>query len=155
MDEFITFVLLIFGQSGETSVHLSISGLCQFLVGRHFLPEGVQHFLHVTVCVPSAERFDFADVDSALTVNAREVNLGHECDCGRSIGVLSAADDRQHVDAVVEIGAWWSDDRAVPVSEGLVVSLVKSVRDGGASSFLGLLELVVQLECSWFYIKHR
>ena len=65
-------------------------------------------------------------LDSAvLLVNAWQVDLGVEHDLWRSLWVVFATGDRHHVDAVVEVGVWWPDDRAIPVCERFVVACIK------------------------------
>ena len=65
-------------------------------------------------------------LDSAvLLVNAWQVDLGVEHNLWRSLWVVFAAGDRHHVDAVVEVGVWWPDDRAIPVCERFVVACIQ------------------------------
>ena len=147
VNEFLAFALLIFGQSVLSSVHRAIGGLCRFLVLDHFLFQGCQDNLH-SASFPVCQGRVLVKVHGAIGTDGGQVDLVLELDHWSLGRVLRTAFDRQHVDAVVEVGVSWPDDSTVPVSEGLVSSVGQSV---GQSSVLHLallsfLELVVKLE---------
>lgn len=64
--------------------------------------------------------------------------------------VVVVANNGQHVDPVIKVGVWWTDDRSVPVGERLVVTLIQSVGHAliGELGVFGLLELFVESEGS-------
>ena len=96
------------------------------------------------------EHSKFVLLDSAVAlVDAGEVDFGVEFDVGRVVGVVGSALNLHEVNSVVEGGSLGSQDGAVPVGEGLVVGVGKTVRDGlVADSLLSFLELLVEAECA-------
>ena len=66
------------------------------------------------------------------------------------LGVFGATLDEQEEDAVVKVGVGGTNNGAVPLSEGLVISFVEAVRHGlvGELGVLSFFKFFVKAECS-------
>ena len=83
-------------------------------------------------------------------VHAWEVDLGPEGDDWWVCWVVWSTNDAQEVDTAVEVSTL-SNDGSIPVGEGLIIGVVKTVaaRRIRKRTLLSLLELLIKLECSW------
>lgn len=113
------------------SVHVTIGGLGQVLVGFHFIEEALEHLLHGGLTVPVSKEGELVGLDgSVLLVHGGDVDLGGESSGHWLIGVVRSASDGDEVDSVVELSVGGSNDSSVPVSEGLVGTVIETVREG-------------------------
>ena len=111
------------------SVHVTVGGLRKLLVGDHFVLQADENLLHGVGALPVGEESELFLDDTGALVHGRNVALRVELDLGWRRGVVVAADDRQHVDSVIEVGVRGTNNGAVPVSEGLVITYKQS-KDG-------------------------
>lgn len=137
------------------SVHVTVGGLWELLVGQHFVFESDEAFLHALVVSPLLENGE-AGFDVAVgLVDGGDVDLRVELDHRRRGRIVLAALDRQEVNSIVEVGAGRPDDRTVPLREGLVVTLIEAVGHTGVLevALLCLFKFLVQLKRTWHYIS--
>jgi len=107
----------------EHSVHVTISRLCEFLVGDHLVLDADKDLFKSVGGVPVGEHMELVLLYHAVVlVHAGNVNLRCELDLGRSSWVVLATGDIEHINAVVEVGVGGTDDRAIPVRERFVVA---------------------------------
>ena len=111
------------------SEHVAVLRLLGSLVGDHLVLEANKHLLHGVVGFPLLEQGELVGLNGAVVlVDGGQVDLGHEVDGGGHHGVLGTAFDGQEEDTVVEVGVGGSNDGSIPLGEGLVVTLVETVR---------------------------
>ena len=93
---------------------------------------------------------------SILLVNTRNVDLWKESDGRRSCWVLISALNCKHVDAIVKVSVSWSYNSAVPLCESLIITFIKTIWNTSIwkLSLFTFLQLIVELEGSWFYKTH-
>ena len=97
--------------------------MAEFLVGDHLVFEGNQSLLHVILWLPVCEHGELVHLDlSVALVHAGQVDFGCEGHLGWLHWVIGAASDCQEVDAVVEVGVGRPNDRAIPLSEGGIIT---------------------------------
>jgi hypothetical protein len=103
------------------SVHVTIGGLGQVLVGFHFSEETGEEFLHGGLTVPVLEEGELARLNgSVVLVDGGDVDLGGELGAHGNVRVLRSTGDSDEVDPVVELGVGRSNDSSVPGGEGLI-----------------------------------
>jgi hypothetical protein len=126
------------------SVHVAVSGLVKILVSDHFVFDGNEDFLHGSFAVPVLQEGKLGRVKlSSWLVNRWDVDHRVEFDSHGNVGVLGTTDDWHEVNAVVKFSVGWANNGSVPVSERLIVSIIKSVRYGTISdSFFSSFKLV-------------
>lgn len=71
-------------------------------------------------------------------------------DFGSLLGIIRAALDEKEEDAVVKVGVGGTNNGAVPLGEGLVVSLVEAIRHGlvGELGVFSFFKFFVKAESS-------
>jgi len=98
-------------------VHVAVGWLGELLVSQHLVLETNKAGFHAHVGSPVSKNVE-AGLDVAVALVYRwDVDLRGELDDGWSDGVILAAFESQEVDTVVVVGAWGTNDRAIPVSE--------------------------------------
>jgi hypothetical protein len=132
-------------------VHIAIGWLREFLVGQHFVLKSNQTGFHTHFWLPILENFE-ASLNCAVTLVDRwNVDLGGEPNNRWSNRVILSTLKSQEVDAIVEVCAGRSNNRTIPVSKGLVITLVETIRNAAVAqvALLSLLELFIKLEGAW------
>ena len=135
IDDVRVFIAGIYLFTRKFSVHVTIGGLGQLLISDHFVLEADEHLLQGVAAVPVGEEREALCDGAGALVHGRNVALRVELDSGRTRGVVLAAADRQHVDAVVEVGVGRADDGAVPVRESLVTRCIQMNTRSGHQIF--------------------
>ena len=135
------------------SVHGAIGWLFETLVGDHLLLQGNEGVLHAAAgWGPVSQVTVLGEVNLAiLLVHTWDVDAGVEFDTWWLTWIVFTAHNAQEVDAVLELGVWWTNNGTVPVGEGLIIWVVETVGDSLVRklSLLSLLKLLVQGESSW------
>ena len=63
----------------------------------------------------------FLDI-AILLVHARNVDFGVEFDGWGNHWIVISTGDRHHVDPVVEVRVWWTNDGSIPVCERFIIT---------------------------------
>jgi hypothetical protein len=105
------------------SEHVSVSWLRKLLVRDHLVLDSDQDLLQAVSGVPALEHMELGWFHgSVVLVNARKVDLGVELD-GWWLGwIVLTALDRHHVNSIVKVGVWWSNDGSIPLSERFIIT---------------------------------
>lgn len=124
--------------------------LVSVFVCHHFLLQRYQHVFE-SLPIPVLQIIVLTEINSASGwVHAWQSDLVVELDCGWLLRVLGPAYNWEEVDFFLEFGVVWALNGCIPVGKGLVIGVVKSIRDRTVSeTFLSLLKFVVKLENSW------
>jgi len=105
------------------SEHITIGRLCEFLVIDHFILDPDEDFLHGIWCVPVFEHMEFTRFNCSIgLVHTGQIDLWVKFKGWSLSWVLFATCNGKHVDTIVKVGVWWTNDSAVPVCETFVVS---------------------------------
>lgn len=130
------------------SVHVTVGGLWELLVGQHFVLESDEAVFHALVVSPRLENAEAGFNVAVGLVDGGDVDLRVKLDLRRSGRIVLAALDRQEVNSIVEVRAGRPDDRTVPLGERLVVTLVEAVGHAGVLevALLCLFKFLVQLK---------
>ena len=105
------------------SIHISISWLRKFLVLDHLVFDSNQDFLHGVRWIPVFEHWEFSWFNcSVLLIDARKIDLRVEFDGWRSGRIIITTSDAHHVDSVIKVCVWWSNDSSIPVCESFVIT---------------------------------
>jgi len=125
-----------------SSEEVTIRGLLGRLVGNHLLLESNQNLLQGSVLAPAAEEVELAGLDGSVAlVHARKVDFGSKANYRCGLWVVRATFNVEEENSVVEVGVRGTNNGAVPLGKGLVISLVEAVgnrliRELGVFSFL-------------------
>ena len=93
------------------------------LVGDHLVLEADKNLFHVVFGFPLLEDVELCGFNSPIgSVHARQGHLRLEMHLGGLHGVVRPTLKCQEENTVVEFGVRWPNDRAVPVSEGSVIT---------------------------------
>ena len=91
-------------KSEDSSEHVSISWLWEFLVVDHLVLDSDKDLLERVSRVPVREHVELGDLNySVLLVNAWQVDLGVEHDGWWLSWVVVSAGDGEHVDTVIKV----------------------------------------------------
>jgi hypothetical protein len=105
-----------------SSEHVTISWLRRLLVVDHLVLETDQDFLHGVLWVPVLEHVEGLFNVSILLVHTWEVQFGVETDFWGNSWIGISAGDGHHVDPVVEVRVWWTNDGSIPVCERFIIT---------------------------------
>lgn len=129
-----------------SSVAVTIGWLVVVSVCNHLLLESDQNLLHSSFLVPLNEQWELAWLNNSVwLVHRWNVNLGLETDLGGDSWIVWTASNGQGVNSAVHFSVWRTNDGSIPISESLIVTLVKSIRDTliWKSSFFGLFKFFI------------
>ena len=108
------------------SVHITISWLRKLFVCNHFVFKSNQNFFHGVGRIPVFEHVEFVWINSSVVlVNTWDVDFGVEFESWWSLWIILTTNNAQHVNSIIEVCIWWSNDCSVPVCERLVVTCFK------------------------------
>ena len=93
------------------------------LVLDHFVLDTDEDLLHSIRRVPVLEHRKLSWLDFTIClIHKWEIDFRLKLDRHRFGGILITALNFHHVDTVVEISVWWTNDGAVPLGETFVVT---------------------------------
>ena len=93
------------------------------LVGNHLVLKADENLFHVVFGFPMLENVELCGLNFAIgSVHAWQVHSRLEVHLGGLHGVVRPTLKCQEENTVVEFGVRWPNDRAIPVSEGSVIT---------------------------------
>ena len=93
------------------------------LVSDHLVLEADKNLFHVVFGFPLLENVELCGFNSPVgSIHAWQGHLGLEVHLGGLHGVVRPTLKCQEENTVVKFGVRWPNDRAIPVSEGCVIT---------------------------------
>ena len=129
-----------------SSVAVTIGWLVVVSVCNHLLLESDQNLLHSSFLVPLNEEWELAWFNNSVGLIHRwNVNFGLEADLRGYSWIVRSASNGQGVNSAVHFSVGRTNNSSIPISESLIVSLVKSIRDTliWESSLFGLFKFFI------------
>lgn len=111
----------------RSSEHVTISWLSEFLVVDHLVFDSNQDLFESVRTVPVGKHVELMSNGSVTLVDAWQVDLWVELKCWWMFWVAITADDLEHVDTVVKVGVWWTNDGSIPVCKWLVITVSQTI----------------------------
>ena len=105
-----------------SSKHVTVGWLRGLLIVDHLILDSDENLLHGVFWVPVFEHVEGLFNLTIRLVNTWQVDFGLELEIWGSHWVVIATGDDDHVDPVVEVGVWWTNDGTIPVCERLIVT---------------------------------
>lgn len=105
-----------------SSIHVTVSWLRGLLIADHLVLDSDENLLHGVLWVPVFEHVEGLLNLSIWLVNTWKVHFGIELDFWGLHWIVITTGDGHHVDPVVEVGVWWTNDGTIPVCERLIVT---------------------------------
>lgn len=119
----IYILILHWRRKTQVSEHITVSWLRKLLIVDHFILNADKYFLHSICCIPLLEHMKLAWFNSTIwLVDTWQINLWIKLESWWLGWIVVSTPNWKHVNSIVEVCVWWTNNSTIPVSERFVIT---------------------------------